>query len=313
MKNERGFSMSGALMAVGLVGITFVAMSTMIQGIQQQRLALEGKFETIKLEQQLNNLIKTPNFCRCNFSGQIAGKKLSFDSATPPTEIDITYSLVMTDAACASPRDLASANQPINPLSRLITNSVRFRNLTNVGPNLYVGDLFIDYRWQNDNMALQPSVLPGIILATSPDGGSNVKVDSCSLTASSPSTVSAHGFIGSSSPASIPTSLSLVILTGAATGMHKPSFWQVVSHSFGLPLAYASDAGPAGGFLFKDSSDKWFAKFYSGSSAYAGNQFEVTTAQKCHRSDSKAICARINGSSLQLTSGNQVTLYYVAY
>lgn len=177
---ESGAGLVEVLIAVGIMGIVMMGMTSMFDSQRQQLRILSQKQDLIDLKNIMLNQLSKASVC----TWQLKNKQINNASPTSPTSFSPTV-LTFTGNTIYSGINAASAplaveGAPIpNSLNGVVIESVRFKDIYATGnTNEYRGVIEVAFAPASLQMMLKPIQQPVIIKTLGPPSTTDV-IDSC--------------------------------------------------------------------------------------------------------------------------------------
>lgn len=188
-QNKKGFSLIEILVAVGIVSIVGFALTTLFISTQKQNKFIEQKLEKVELEQSIVKLLSDNSTCSCLLNGPAW--------STGTTEIN----LASLKNGCSG-NDLIQASQPINPNSQIRIDTIKIKDISDVGSGMISG--VIEIKLKDTIQPMKPIVISGQSFITD-NVATPTKITSClggsinsgNAIACGPNTTKTAGVVGS--------------------------------------------------------------------------------------------------------------------
>ena len=173
VNNNLGFSLSSTLIAVGIMGISFAAMISMMTTQSREGKSIKHQLASMSLKYFMLQTLSRGN-CSCQFE-----TRFKIDTSKESGEINMQHFRSGCDTA-TDENIIAKENELLKGVSGVKVASVKVSKIKNTGTTgEYSGDLMVRYKQDNVVRALRPITIPLVFHVDMDEPGNNKPITSC--------------------------------------------------------------------------------------------------------------------------------------
>jgi hypothetical protein len=182
LRNEKGFSLVEALVAVGLLCVIGLGIAAVLENMHKELRWANSKFEQLEHKGVFTNAMSNLPNCSCLLKVAVS----PFNSLALPA--DTSVSAINMDCSPGAPPLAVPGDDVPNSTTHLKIGDLRISKITNVSPDRFRGKLHIDYKMDWTTRSMAPFELDILFRTDVASPASAKKLEACEFIGVSSST-----------------------------------------------------------------------------------------------------------------------------